>query len=529
MIDICFVGNSSIDIIKNKTIRKTVYGGSAIYSSLSCRNSSNKKIAILSTVNKNLKNLLDNKKIELIGNISEEITIFEIDEEFGSCKFVKKIENNIKGSNIDTDYLHVSFRKGVDIDAILENSGIKYNHLTIDVMIHSLKEFIPIIQKYEKKIEILFCNSTEYNILINYITNIPIIVVTNQEKPVVVIEKDKNTFFDVPQDIYPISTTGAGDTFIGGFLAKYIEKNSIEKSIKEGIKNSSYSITQYGPILEKPDFKFEGNNGELPKNIIVIGSSCAGKTTFIDFIKNQYNIFTDIDDLPPLLEMFLIDDLSVKSNIDELKTIKSKLIYMKDIYNQYLMDYPKINHYSMIAKDGNGHDILKPELWDMILQRAVLYLKKENNIVQFSRGKDKKYEKKYDGNVYYRSLNIVMNELNNKERSIIVNVFSDLEVRKKRNKIRYENGGHFVSEETMNTVYNIDEFKYTATGDNKGFIKLDNKDYPVYCINNNKMLSKIELNQFLSYNLSEMLKYYKHFKEGKNYEDERSSKRNMAK
>ena len=54
MIDICFVGNSSIDIIKNKTIRKTVYGGSAIYSSLSCRNSSNKKIAILSTVNKNL-------------------------------------------------------------------------------------------------------------------------------------------------------------------------------------------------------------------------------------------------------------------------------------------------------------------------------------------------------------------------------------------------------------------------------------------------------------------------------------------
>lgn len=151
MIDICFVGNSSIDIIKNKTIRKTVYGGSAIYSSLSCRNSSNKKIAILSTVNKNLKNLLDNKKIELIGNISEEITIFEIDEEFGSCKFVKKIENNIKGSNIDTDYLHVSFRKGVDIDAILKNSGIKYNHLTIDVMIHSLKEFIPIIQKYEKK------------------------------------------------------------------------------------------------------------------------------------------------------------------------------------------------------------------------------------------------------------------------------------------------------------------------------------------------------------------------------------------
>lgn len=54
-------------------------------------------------------------------------------------------------------------------------------------------------------------------------------------------------------------------------------------------------------------------------------------------------------------------------------------------------------------------------------------------------------------------------------------------------------------------------------------------NYPVYTINNNKMLSSIELSEFLMYNVSEILKYYKEFKEEKNNEYERNSKGNMAK
>ena len=54
-------------------------------------------------------------------------------------------------------------------------------------------------------------------------------------------------------------------------------------------------------------------------------------------------------------------------------------------------------------------------------------------------------------------------------------------------------------------------------------------NYPVYTINNNRMLSSIELSEFLMYNVNEILKYYKEFVEGKNYEYEENSKRNMAK
>ena len=322
---------------------------------------------------------------------------------------------------------------------------------------------------------------------------------------------------------------GAGDSFIGGFLAEYSKNQNLNSAINKGIANASYSVTKFGPI----DISYRNNetfkNGILPKNIIVVGNSCAGKTTFIDFFKSFYNIYTDIDDLAPLLEMFMIDDVSSGKNLDDFINLKNKLIFMKDIYNHYLNNFSNIEHYSVIAKNGKGHDIINPDLWDIILKRSVGVLKNENNIIQFSRGRDEEYEKKYGNDVYKRSLEIVLQELDNKTSTIIINLVSDLKMRKERNKIRFEQGGHFVSEDTMDNVYKDDIFQYEHIGDRKGVINLLGVNYPVYTINNNKMLSSIELSEFLMYNVSEILKYYEEFKEEKNNEYERNSKGNMAK
>ena len=311
MIDICFVGNSSIDFIKQSGKSKRLFGGSALYSSLSCRCSSNKNIAIISNVNHDIKNLLESKNIKLYGNVYDKITSFKIDEKLNTCDFINKVNNNIRLNNsICIDYLHISFRKGVDVDYILNNKNIKYRHLSIDVMSHSVKEFIPMIKKYIDRINIIFCNNDEYQVIKEYINDVSMIVITNQDRPVLVIQKDRNDCYNVPQNIAPISTTGAGDTFIGGFLAIYSENKKVDEAVAEGIKNASYSITRYGPIDIDNDFNFKNKSYEIPKNIIVIGNSCSGKTTFIDYFKKHFNIYTDIDDLKPLLEMFMIDVIS---------------------------------------------------------------------------------------------------------------------------------------------------------------------------------------------------------------------------
>lgn len=126
-------------------------------------------------------------------------------------------------------------------------------------------------------------------------------------------------------------------------------------------------------------------------------------------------------------------------------------------------------------------------------------------------------------------MNIILDELDNKDNTIIINLISDLKIRKKRNRLRYKNGGHFVSEDTMDNVYKDDIFKYEKIDSNKGFINLSEKKYPVYIINNNKMLSEIELKKFLIDNIIEFIKYYKKFKEGNYNEYEENSKGNMAK
>ena len=72
----------------------------------------------------------------------------------------------------------------------------------------------------------------------------------------------------------------------------------------------------------------------------------------------------------------------------------------------------------------------------------------------------------------------------------------------------------------MDNVYNNDIFKYQKNINNKGFIDLKGKKYPVYTINNNLNLSSIDLINFLMYNVSEVLKFYKKFKEENKYEYE---------
>lgn len=516
MIDICFAGNSSIDLIKNINGNKESFGGSAIYSSLSCRSVSDKSTGVISNVDKNLKGFLDSKQIYIFGKVVDEINTFEIDESLGTCNFFKQGNNDLViDEDIEVNYLHVSFRKGVNVDSILNNPKIKYNHLSIDVMIHSIDSFIFMIKKYIDKIDIIFCNNKEYQVLKQYFKPLPLTIITNQNKPVIAVNKEENLYFNVPQNIPVVSSTGAGDSFIGAFLAEYSKHQNLKDSIVSGIANGSYSITKFGPIetFNKGDTFLK--NGILPKNIIVIGNSCAGKTTFIDFFKSFYNIYTDIDDLSPLLEMFMIDDISASDNLEEFKKLKNRLVFMKDIYEHYLSNFSNIEHYSVIAKNGEGHDIINPDLWDIILKKSVEVLKNENNIIQFSRGRDEEYEKKYGKDVYKRSLKIILQELDNTQSTIIINLVSDLKMRKERNKIRFEQGGHFVSEDAMDNVYKDDIFQYEHIGDHKGIINLYGIEYPIYRIINNRILSSVELSEFLMCNVNEMLKYYREFKEGK--------------
>lgn len=529
MIDLCYVGNSSNDIIVvNNGIYNTL-GGSCIYSSFSSKTSFDGKIAIISKVDSDTNLLLKEKQIEFYGTIVDRMTEFIIDESKSTCESQFYNTDVIKlETKIDINHLHISLRKGVDVQNILESELLNYNHLSVDVMIHSVVDFIPIIEKYASKIEILFCNINEYNIIKKYVKDIPLVIVTNENKPVFAITPTNTISYNVRNNYNIKSTTGAGDSFIGGFLSKYIINQDIDESISQGTYNASKSIENIGPLLSIESCIDKTTKSTLlPNNIIVIGNSCAGKTTFIDYFKKYYNIYSDIDDLEPLLEAFMLDDLLYQNKIEEFKKIKNKLKYVNKIWEEYNDNINSINHYTKPANLGDGHDIIRPILWDYIIQMAVVNLE-THNIIQFSRGKDELYESQFSQNAYFRSIKNFINNSKNNSNSIIVNLVSSLEIRKNRNKIRFENGGHYVSDDTMDNVYSKDIFEYTKTGKNFGYLLVDGRTIPVYTIVNDKTLSEIELNKFLEYNINKVIEYYNDFKEEK-YGIKKDSKRYLAK
>ena len=315
---------------------------------------------------------------------------------------------------------------------------------------------------------------------------------------------------------------------VGGFLSKYIINQDIDESISQGTYNASKSIENIGPLLSIESCIDKTTKSTLlPNNIIVIGNSCAGKTTFIDYFKKYYNIYSDMDDLEPLLEAFMLDDLLYQNKIEEFKKIKNELKYVNKIWEEYNDNINSINHYTKPANMGNGHDIIRPILWDYIIQMAIVN-PETHNIIQFSRGKDELYESQFSQNAYFRSIKNFIDNSENNSNSIIVNLVSSLKIRKNRNRIRFENGGHYVSDDTMDNVYSKDIFEYTKTGENFGYLLVDGRTIPVYTIVNDKTLSEIELNKFLEYNVNKVIEYYNDFKEEK-HGIKKDSKRYLAK
>ena len=506
MMDIVYCGNCSIDSIRRNEDTSKSQGGSALNSSL-ISSFSSLKIGIVSTIGNDFDSAVFKDIIFLGDVVNQPSNHFIIDEDYDICQ----LNSNTylptpQTNNIKTKHLHISFREGVDVEKIL-SSNMQYETLSIDVMKYSLESFLPLITKYKDRINLIFCNYQEYQMLQNIKELYSKLIITNEEKPVIYLGEQMQSF-DVPRVEFPIkSTTGAGDSFIGGFLMEWVQGGEVERCVATGLAASRLCLQVVGnSMIDCNEFEAERakiissiESYKIPKTIIVIGNSCAGKSTFANYLKSIYPIYDDIDDYPPLKEVFDLDDsLRDCFNKEELVSAKNKYKYIKTIVEEYIKCFPNINYYSS-KSSGNGHNIERAILWDLILEYAVRNMKKPYNIVQFSRGQDRSYQEEFGDNVYERSINIILDNLPSIDEILIVNLKSKLEQRKYRNLERHRLGGHFVAEETMDSVYKEDAH----------FASLSN--IPVYNIENvNQFENEIEKEQYFLYNIRQIvLKYNK--------------------
>lgn len=528
--DITYIGNISKDkvLTKNNEVQSSI-GGSAIYSSFATKFVNNKlDIGVIGNTTKDYIEVINKSGITFLGKQTSNNTEFFINELEGTC--IGKKYNNISFSgNLTTEHLHISFRTGIDIDKIIRNKNISFNSLSIDVMIHSVKNFILKIKEYEDKIDILFCNLSEYQVLKEYIKNIPLVVVTNNRHPVIVKEKERISIANVKECKKIISDTGAGDSFIGGFLGEYLKNKDVNNAVNAGIVASNLSLSNIGPLqLNKNSISIKKIKLlELPSNIIVLGNSCAGKSTFVNEFNKYFDIYSNIDDLDPLLEVFDVDD-RLREDKKQLfdKKFNENIKFCRDILEQYKEDYPEINFYTNLSKNSEGHDILRPILWDKIIEYSLINNDSSNKIIQFARGRDRLYEKEFGKEIYKRSINIIYKYLSNKDSTLIINMKSPYITRTIRNENRAKNGGHYVSETTMKQVYSQDCF-YSEKYKNFSILNIDNRRILV-CNMINKQVDDDKIKKYMSKKINSIIKQYNKFKE-ESYGFKKVTKRDIAK
>ncbi|MDD2477315.1 MAG: PfkB family carbohydrate kinase [Dysgonamonadaceae bacterium] len=254
-IDLLYAGNISLDkIVCFDSSMREIWGGSALYSALASRAVFNGSIGIYSVVGNDFDSkVLSDNDIIFFGkkNHDRKSNTFIIDEKNKKCSLENK--NYLKfapvNQSINVEHLHVSFREGVPIERIFSGK-IKFQHLSVDVMHFSVTRMKNILLRYLKDINIIFCNQSEYNSIKDILDKSVEVFVTDEEKAVRHYINGCENKYQVPKIVNKNikSTTGAGDTFIGGFLGSYLGTGDCERAVSAAINLSGLSLSYCGNL-----------------------------------------------------------------------------------------------------------------------------------------------------------------------------------------------------------------------------------------------------------------------------------------
>ena len=292
MIELLFVGNSSINEIHCKSGEKLVAGGSALGSAITASYFQENNVAIYTSIGKDfpIEETLDKTSIstEFLYRVSCKSNRFVIDEDNNTIKLVteKYIPFLPLNKNIQSKHLHVSCRAGVTAEYYFNN--IQYETSSMDVMFSSLSTKKESLLNCLPLLNFFLCNDLEYRQIINKLNIIIhkkfpklMVLVTNKERGVTVFHKEE--IIEIPGICVPdkdiISTTSAGDSFTGAFLGAYNKGHNIFECIYYALAISATSIEDFGvkhvllkkQLIEERYTLLSNRKNKINKDIFING------------------------------------------------------------------------------------------------------------------------------------------------------------------------------------------------------------------------------------------------------------------
>tara|TARA_B100001093_G_scaffold513127_1_gene584414 strand:+ start:8342 stop:9268 length:927 start_codon:yes stop_codon:yes gene_type:complete len=271
--------NEFKNLLENLKIEKTISGGSVANSIVGLSQLGNEVGFIGKVNNDNLgKKYLDGlekEKVKFHNNIKDEkirtgtcLILITPDSERTMCTFLG-IAGKISEKDIDEKVIKQS--EIIFLEGYLWDKGDPQNAFNKAIM-HSSQSAMSLsdlfcVERHKKyfldlvknKLNITFANEQEVMALIEAKnlkeviefakkTN-KLIVITRGENGAIAIQNDKIVECSAEKNLQVRDLTGAGDLFAAGFLHGYVNKLSLNESLKKGTELSSKIIQQIGARL----------------------------------------------------------------------------------------------------------------------------------------------------------------------------------------------------------------------------------------------------------------------------------------
>ncbi|MER7467882.1 carbohydrate kinase family protein [Streptomyces sp. NPDC097981] len=152
------------------------------------------------------------------------------------------------------DFFHLSLRRPLQPEPVLAQLVAQRAGYSVDLFLPSAADMIHDAGPWLPRAAVVFCNTAEYRLLAAACdpTELPLVAVTDGPSPARLLRHGRLIVEARPPQATPSEVTGAGDTFAGTFLARWLDGRPAAHALASAVHAAARHLTTPAIPLPPP-------------------------------------------------------------------------------------------------------------------------------------------------------------------------------------------------------------------------------------------------------------------------------------
>lgn len=259
-VDLVVVGNVSRDVVRYcARDARRFWGGAGLNISVAAA-ASGATVRLVGAVGRDASVLLDalGRHVEISGVVVKEVNSCRFEFWYSGDGTVERVECDAGAAMYGTDafhaaacrsgHYHICCKRPLNVENVVSSIVVQALPFSLDFVVSSAEEMMLRVREWIGVAGYVFVNAQEYDILRRVVDSdaIETLIVTAGASPIKVFRKG---ILVVQRSCPPRrfqDVTGAGDVFVGAFLARRLLGDDLEQSVDRGLSLAQRSMEGVG-------------------------------------------------------------------------------------------------------------------------------------------------------------------------------------------------------------------------------------------------------------------------------------------